>query len=120
MAVGTEGERVPRWAGALELLLGRTTLPLLDYNFPRHTRAPITPGLIGSPAAEYPLLAGVKHSETDRGVTRDYADTGVSVFIGSDGAAAHIADPAADDVQSQEIRTHLRTKILPQMDPSRS
>lgn len=177
------------------LLLGRTKLPMLVYNFPRHTQALITPALIGSLAEEYPLLAGVKDSGSDRGVTRNYADTGVSVFIGSDGAAAHIADfgalgivsgsgspvpelpvqiaqalragdrdeairwqkvfdecrgmrrrsgltdtafvkaalaervpgfPAtvrpplatAGDVQSQEISTYLRTKILPQMDPS--
>ncbi|MFI6309528.1 dihydrodipicolinate synthase family protein [Nocardia fusca] len=188
----------PAEAGLREyfgLLLGRTKQPLLVYNFPRHTQALITPGLIGSLAARYPMLAGVKDSGTDRGVTRNYADTGVSVFIGSDGAAAHIAEHgalgivsgggspvpelpvriaqalragdhdeairwqkvfdecrvlrrrsgltdtafvkaalaervpgfpvavrpplvAADDVQSQEIRTHLRTKILPQMDGS--
>lgn len=187
----------PAEAGLREyfgLLLGRTKLPLLVYNFPRHTQAVITPGLIGSLAAEYPMLAGVKDSGTDREFTRNYADSGVPVFIGSDGAAAHIAEHgalgivsgggspvpelpvriaqalragdhdeairwqrvfdgcralrrrsgltdtafvkaalaeripgfpgtvrpplvAADEAQSQEIRTHLRTKILPQLDP---
>lgn len=77
------------------LLLERTRLPLLAYNFPRHTQALITPALLGSLAAEYPMLVGVKDSGSDRGTTRDYADTGLAVFVGSDGAAAHIAEHGA-------------------------
>ncbi|MFI5717931.1 dihydrodipicolinate synthase family protein [Nocardia sp. NPDC051750] len=77
------------------LLLDRTKLPLLVYNFPRHTQSLLSPALLGSLAAEYPMLVGVKDSGTDRGVTRDYADTGLSVFVGSDGAAAHIAEHGA-------------------------
>lgn len=77
------------------LLLERTKLPLLVYNFPRHTQVLITPALLGGLAAEYPMLAGVKDSGTDRGITRGYADTGLAVFVGSDGAAAHIAEHGA-------------------------
>lgn len=93
----------PPEAGVREyfgLLLGRTELPLLVYNFPRHTQARITPALLGGLAAEYPMLAGVKDSGTDRGITREYADTGLSVFVGSDSAAAHIGDYGAHGIVS--------------------
>uniref|UniRef100_UPI0024558B5A dihydrodipicolinate synthase family protein n=1 Tax=Nocardia carnea TaxID=37328 RepID=UPI0024558B5A len=73
----------------------RTRLPPLAYNSPRHTQALITPALLRSLAAEYPMLVGVKDSGSDRGTTRDYADTGLAVFVGSDGAAAHIAEHGA-------------------------
>lgn len=77
------------------LLLERTELPLLVYNFPCHTQARITPALLDSLAAEYPMLVGVKDSGTDRAITTDYAGTGLSVFVGSDGAAADIAEHSA-------------------------
>ncbi|MFD4402355.1 dihydrodipicolinate synthase family protein [Nocardia sp. NPDC058499] len=81
-------------------LLGRAKVPLLVYNFPRHTQAVITPELLGGLAAKYPMLAGVKDSGTDRGTTRAYAVPGLSVFVGSDGAAAHIGELGAQGIVS--------------------
>lgn len=82
------------------LLLARTKLPLLVYNFPRHTQVRITPALLGSLVGEYSMLAGVKDSGTDRRTTQDYALAGLSVFVGSDGAAAHIAEYGAQGIVS--------------------
>ncbi|MGI5216900.1 dihydrodipicolinate synthase family protein [Nocardia sp. CA-290969] len=81
-------------------LLGRTKVPLLVYNFPRHTQVAITPGFLSSLAVVYPMLAGVKDSGADRGITRAYAIPGLSVFVGSDGAAAHIGEFGAQGIVS--------------------
>ncbi|MEV0341508.1 dihydrodipicolinate synthase family protein [Nocardia sp. NPDC050713] len=85
----------PPEAGVREFfgaLLTRTELPMLLYNFPRHTQTPISPALLAALAAEYPMLAGIKDSGGDLEVTRAYAATGSTVLVGSDGAAARIRE----------------------------
>ncbi|QLY32787.1 dihydrodipicolinate synthase family protein [Nocardia huaxiensis] len=81
-------------------LLDRTELPMLLYNFPRHTQALITPDLFGELASAYPLLVGIKDSGSDRAVTRAYVDTGLPVFVGSDGEAARIGELRAAGIVS--------------------
>ncbi|MEU2251865.1 dihydrodipicolinate synthase family protein [Nocardia xishanensis] len=73
-------------------LLARTELPMLLYNFPRHTQTPISPDLLGALAAEYPMLVGIKDSSGQLDITRAYAATGLAVFAGNDGAAARIGE----------------------------
>ncbi|WP_431969457.1 dihydrodipicolinate synthase family protein [Nocardia sp. bgisy134] len=73
-------------------LLARTELPMLLYNFPRHTQTPISPELLGALAAEYPMLVGIKDSSGRLDVTRAYTATGLAVFAGNDGAAARIGE----------------------------
>ncbi|MEV0028021.1 dihydrodipicolinate synthase family protein [Nocardia sp. NPDC050793] len=73
-------------------LLARTELPMLLYNFPRHTQTPISPALLGALAAEYPMLVGIKDSSGQLDVARAYTATGLAVFAGNDGAAARIGE----------------------------
>ncbi|MGH3833807.1 MAG: dihydrodipicolinate synthase family protein [Pseudonocardiaceae bacterium] len=79
-------------------LLVRSDLPLLLYNFPRHTQTDITPSIVSRLAAEFPLLRGVKDSGTDRNLTRQFkaARPDMQVFIGDDRAGARLAEIGAD------------------------
>ncbi|MGI9000932.1 MAG: dihydrodipicolinate synthase family protein [Pseudonocardia sp.] len=81
-------------------LLVRSDLPLLLYNFPRHTQTAITPSVVSQLAAEFPLLRGVKDSGKDRDVTRQFkaARPDMQVFVGDDRAAAHLAEIGADGI----------------------
>lgn len=81
-------------------LLVRSDLPLLLYNFPRHTQTAITPSVVSQLAAEFPLLRGVKDSGKDRDVTRGFkaARPDMQVFVGDDRAAAHLAEIGADGI----------------------
>ncbi|WP_431956525.1 dihydrodipicolinate synthase family protein [Nocardia lijiangensis] len=82
------------------MLLARTELPMLLYNFPRHTQTPITPALLGTLAAEYPMLAGIKDSGGALDVTRAYTSTGLAVFAGSDSVAARIRELGVQGIVS--------------------
>ncbi|MEO7193275.1 MAG: dihydrodipicolinate synthase family protein [Pseudonocardiaceae bacterium] len=79
-------------------LLARSNLPLLLYNFPRHTQTNLTPAIVARLAAEFPLLRGVKDSGTDHELTRRFkaARPDLQVFIGDDRAGAHLAERGAD------------------------
>ncbi|MGV9832937.1 dihydrodipicolinate synthase family protein [Nocardia niigatensis] len=81
-------------------LLALTKLPMLLYNFPRHTQTPITPELFRHLADQHPMLAGIKDSGSDRAVTRAYTATSLPVFVGDDGAAARIADLGVQGIVS--------------------
>ncbi len=79
-------------------LLARSDLPLLLYNFPRHTQTDITPSLVSQLAAEFPLLRGVKDSGKDRSITRQFkaARPDMQVFIGDDRAGSRLAEIGVD------------------------
>lgn len=79
-------------------LLVRSDLPLLLYNFPRHTQTDITPSVVSQLAAEFPLLRGVKDSGKDRSVTRQFkaARMDMQVFVGDDRAAARLPEIGVD------------------------
>lgn len=81
-------------------LLLRSDLPLLFYNFPRHTQAGITPSVVSQLAAEFPLLRGVKDSGKDRSITRQFkaARPDMQVFVGDDSAGARLAEIGADGI----------------------
>lgn len=79
-------------------LLLRSDLPLLLYNFPRHTQTDLTPSIVSRLAAEFPLLRGVKDTGKDRSVTRQFkaARPDMQVFVGDDRAGARLADIGVD------------------------
>ncbi len=79
-------------------LLARSDLPLLLYNFPRHTQTTVTPSIVSQLAAEFPLLRGVKDSGKDRSITRQFKDAGpgMQVFLGDDRAGPHLSEIGVD------------------------
>jgi 4-hydroxy-tetrahydrodipicolinate synthase len=79
-------------------LLIRSELPLLLYNFPRHTQTDITPSIVSRLAAEFPLLRGVKDSGKDRNITRQFkaARPDMQVFVGDDRAGARLSEIGVD------------------------
>jgi 4-hydroxy-tetrahydrodipicolinate synthase len=79
-------------------LLPHSDLPLLLYNFPRHTQTALTPSVVSQLAAEFPRLAGVKDTGKDRRVTRGFkaARPDMQVFVGDDRAGAHLPDLGVD------------------------
>ncbi|MGH3622148.1 MAG: dihydrodipicolinate synthase family protein [Sciscionella sp.] len=79
-------------------LLVHSDLPLLLYNFPRHTQTDITPSIVSQLAAEFPLLRGVKDSGKDRGISRGFkaARPDMQVFVGDDRAGARLSDIGVD------------------------
>ena len=79
-------------------LLLRSDLPLLLYNFPRHTQTDITPSIVSQLAAEFPLLRGVKDSGKDRDITRQFKAVrpDLQVFVGDDRAGSRLSEIGAD------------------------
>jgi len=79
-------------------LLFRSDLPLLLYNFPRHTQTHITPSIVSQLATEFPLLRGVKDSGKDRSITQQFkaANPNIQVFVGDDHAAARLSEIGVD------------------------
>jgi 4-hydroxy-tetrahydrodipicolinate synthase len=91
----------PPQDGVLEYfrqILDRSHIPVLLYNFPRHTQTPITPTTLAELARQFPHLVGIKDSGADRDVTRAYAATGLQVFLGDDNAAAHTTELGVDGI----------------------
>lgn len=79
-------------------LLVRSDVPMILYNFPRHTQTDITPSIVSQLAAEFPLLLGVKDSGKDRVVTRQFkaARPDMQVFVGDDRAGARLSEIGVD------------------------
>jgi dihydrodipicolinate synthase/N-acetylneuraminate lyase len=71
-------------------ILSHAEIPVLLYNFPRHTQAPISPNILARLSAKFPQLVGIKDSGRDRNVTRGYVETGLRVFVGNDAMAARV------------------------------
>jgi dihydrodipicolinate synthase/N-acetylneuraminate lyase len=88
---------VRRW---FDKLLAATSIPLLLYNFPRHTQTVLPPELLAEFAQRYPMLAGVKDSGSDRDVWRAFAAAGLPVFVGDESAAARIGDLGVSGIVS--------------------
>jgi hypothetical protein len=48
------------------------TLPVLLYNFPRHTQNPLNPDLVARLATRFPQLCGIKDSGRDISIIRAF------------------------------------------------
>ncbi|MEU6586692.1 dihydrodipicolinate synthase family protein [Nocardia sp. NPDC046763] len=79
-------------------ILTRVEIPTLLYNFPRHTQTPVTPSILARLAEQFPLLAGIKDSGTNRETTHAYTRTGLRVLVGDDSVAAHVTDLGVDGI----------------------
>ncbi|MEM7537314.1 MAG: dihydrodipicolinate synthase family protein [Chloroflexota bacterium] len=58
-------------------------LPLFAYNLPQSTNVEITPTLMRKIQDKVPQLAGLKHSAPYQGFVRDFANMGLSCFVGN-------------------------------------
>lgn len=81
-----------------EGVLEHAQIPVLLYNFPRHTQTPITPATVARLARQFPDLVGIKDSGADRDITRAYITTGLQTFVGDDHAAAHTTELGIDGI----------------------
>lgn len=81
-------------------LITTTTLPVVLYNFPRHTQNPLSPDLVARLAARFPQLCGIKASGKDRAITQAFKARcpHLQVFVGNDRIGAQIAEIGVDGV----------------------
>ncbi|GAB2554442.1 dihydrodipicolinate synthase family protein [Nocardia heshunensis] len=79
-------------------ILTRVEIPTLLYNFPHHTQTPVTPAVVARLAGQFPLLAGIKDSGTDRDTTHAYTATGRCVLVGDDSVAARVTDLGVEGI----------------------
>lgn len=70
----------------------RCEKPVYLYNFPRHTQAHLTPELVGSLAAEFPVIKGVKDSSgsVENALALQNAAPDLKIFFGGDSRALEI------------------------------
>ncbi|MCC5876895.1 MAG: dihydrodipicolinate synthase family protein [Candidatus Sumerlaeia bacterium] len=85
----------PRPEGVREFLattVRRCEKPVYLYNFPRHTQVSLTPELVGSLAAEFPVIRGVKDSSgsVENALAYQNAAPNLKIFFGGDSRALEI------------------------------
>lgn len=73
-------------------VLKRCEKPVYLYNFPRHTQAPLSAGLVGRLAERFPQLEGVKDSGGSLGHALEYLQETprLAVFYGGDSRALEV------------------------------
>ncbi|WP_280499303.1 dihydrodipicolinate synthase family protein [Nocardia cyriacigeorgica] len=75
-------------------VLAAARVPVVLYNFPRHTQLTLDPDMVGRLAARYRQLIGLKDSGKDRDITRSYQRRapGLEVLVGDDSIGASVGD----------------------------
>jgi dihydrodipicolinate synthase/N-acetylneuraminate lyase len=73
-------------------VLERNALPAYLYNFPEHTQAKVSPEMLRHLADAFPVVAGIKDSGGDLGISMSYkkAVPGLQVFVGGDRCALEV------------------------------
>ncbi|MFI9507925.1 dihydrodipicolinate synthase family protein [Nocardia sp. NPDC052566] len=81
-------------------VLRASQVPVMLYNFPRHTQTVIDPRLVARLAGEFPVLHGLKDSGGDLAVTRAYKTLRpeLRIFVGDDRVGARLAELGIDGV----------------------
>ncbi|MFD0359926.1 dihydrodipicolinate synthase family protein [Nocardia sp. GCM10030253] len=81
-------------------LITTTALPVLLYNFPRHTQNPLSPDLVARLATRFPQLCGIKDSGKDLAITQAFKARcpDLQVFIGDDRIGAQVTEIGVDGV----------------------
>jgi len=80
-------------------ILKHTRLPLYLYHFPKHTNNSITPHLVQTLLTDYPQLMGIKDSEANLAISRQFKTlkSGTfQVFVGGDRIALEVLKNGLD------------------------
>jgi dihydrodipicolinate synthase/N-acetylneuraminate lyase len=93
--------REPSEAGVLRFFsqaLGKATLPIYVYSFPRHTQFPLSPEFLAKIAQEFPFVRGAKDSGGWPGLAPAYKQScpHLEIYVGADNAALEVLRAGLD------------------------
>lgn len=80
------------------LAIGRSTIPVFLYNFPRHTKTEVTPELLSAICSKNPQVRGIKDSSgsLNGALALKSARPDIVVFVGSDSLALATLEKGLD------------------------